>query len=65
MSCMIQPCAAGILDVIGCFVVIVGTAAMSIVSANHGTLTVFQDKHPTTQAFVGPVHLWSLTSLVT
>ena len=29
------------------------------------TLIVFQDKHWTTQAFVGPVHFWSHTSLVT
>ena len=32
---------------------------------NHGTLIVFQDKHQTTQAFVGPSHFWSHTSLVT
>ena len=32
---------------------------------NHGTLNIFQDKHQTTQAFVGAVHFWSETSLVT
>ena len=59
------PCnAIGILGVIGCFVAIIDTAAVSIVS-NHGTLIVLQHKHRTTKAFVGPSHFRSHTSLVT
>ena len=30
---------------------------------NNGMLIVFQDRHRTTQAFVGPSHFWSHTSL--
>ena len=54
-SCLvIQPLAIGILVVIGCFVAIIGTAAMSIASAKSRNAYCFLDKHRTTQAFVGP-----------
>ena len=65
MSRVIQPHAIGIFGVIGCFVAIVSTTAVSIVSAKSWNAYCFQDKHRTTQAFSGPVHLWSHTSQVT
>ena len=59
---MIQPLAIGIL---GCFVGIIDKATVSIVSAKSQNAYCFQDKHWTPQAFVGPSHFWSHTSLVT
>ena len=47
------------------FDAIIGTAAVSIVSAKSRNAYCFQDKQRTTQAFVGPSHFWSHASLVT
>ena len=55
MSLVIQHPAIGILGVIGCFVAIVGTTAVSIVSARSRNAFVFQDQHRTSKAFAGPV----------
>ena len=53
MSRVIQSPAIGILCVIGCFVAIVGTAAVSIVSAKSRNAYCFSGLAPNHQAFAG------------
>ena len=62
---MIQSLATGILGVIGYFCCYCrhGRRVNSLCQITE-RLLFFQDKHRTTQAFVGPSHFWSHTSLV-